>query len=407
MQLHQTSRRWICRTLFVFGCALPTLAVLVWAAAAQLPGRQRQWNERLGRLLDQRVEVGHVAHPRPGLVWLTDIHIRDVEFGHTLARLQKIELSHSGEQTVLRCFGGEAARADFGWLWRAGHRQLRWNAGQAIVLTLDEFTGSTSQGDAVRVSNLHARLQPIDQGAQVDLSWQAQQPGPLRMRWVRRREQGKPQHTLQLDARQADLPLRLAASVLPGLKRLGDNCRFRGTLWAQETGDGWRGQAAGKLQQVDLGALGDAVPDWQLAAVGSLDLRAAEFAAGRLRRLEASLQTGRGTIARQTLQRWLAAGICLPTTQLPREASSQFEQLALSLRLDGRGLRVRGLCDQQGSLLVGPDGPWLHQPTAELLPVEQIAELGRHRGAPALLAVLPERTATVTTASAAEPELRR
>jgi hypothetical protein len=173
------------------------------------------------------------------------------------------------------------------------------------------------------------------------------------------------------------LPCSLFADYCPPLARLGSECRFQGSVWAEESGDSWDGEIAGRFQQVDLQQLLAPFPH-KLSGAAEVTLTHARFRSGRLTGAAGSLHAHGGVVSTSLLST-IGEALQLRVTCAGEESSQPlhtYEQLALGFQLDAAGLRVAGLCTDAtpGAVLVGRSGTILADSTAEVVPAVALAQ---------------------------------
>jgi hypothetical protein len=183
---------------------------------------------------------------------------------------------------------------------------------------------------------------------------------PVKIRLVRNRQTTPPASGFELYTGGGALPCDLLAAGLPELGALGSRSRFRGYIWANQDCtdhaiDNWSGEATGQLLGVDLGLLvSDHFPH-KLSGAADMTIQTARFHHGRLEEVAGTIVAGPGVISRSLLQAAVkymqfssGADLDLLGDQVP------YDQLALGLFMDGRGLRIEGRCPstQRGIVMI-------------------------------------------------------
>jgi len=197
------------------------------------------------------------------------------------------------------------------------------------------------------------------------------------MHVIRDRRARPPVFELAVDTGETSLPCAAIGPVVDGLAELGDECRFRGGLRARQGKDGWAGELAGWLDEVDLkGAVADRFGH-VLEGTARVVVQDARFEAGQLREAIGSVAAGPGVVGRPLAERatrWLrfAPGKGLSTT----EEVLPFQRMAMAFSVDAIGLRVRGECEgeeEKGVAVTGRRGPLLTVPPGHIVPTAAVA----------------------------------
>lgn len=162
------------------------------------------------------------------------------------------------------------------------------------------------------------------------------------------------------------LPTPLLASLFPPLEKLGAESRFYERIILRQTFAGWSGVFQGRFTPVDMSryfaGTGQA---GQLVGRGTLELRTAEFQAGRLVRAEGRFFARDGWIHRSLLDAIIPmTGLTTRGIPLEMSPSVTFTQLAFGFTLSDGKIELTGACEGHGPgvYLVGRNGPILCEP---------------------------------------------
>jgi hypothetical protein len=174
---------------------------------------------------------------------------------------------------------------------------------------------------------------------------------------------------VQLETGSAVLPGSLLAAILPGWEQLGTSAAFSGSLWWQDSPEGWDGQMRGQISGVDLDALVTNRFAKKLGGTATIALERARIGQGRLVEAQGTVTAGPGLVSRALV---IAAATHLnaPAASMSDAPGSlvSYEQLGLRFTLDEHGLSLSGNCPTapSGTVLLGRSGrPILSQPAAE------------------------------------------
>lgn len=385
-QLHDKSRRRICLAAFFALCAAPTVIVLACGVARHLPWHVRAEAERLTWQLGQKVSIKRVRHLRPRVVLYEGLELSDPETGNIILRCDRLKAvrGRSTDQQgqvrpclMLIAYRPEIESNQVDQVWRLVQAALRHRAGcpeSDVQLSAEQLTLRVGE-TAHTLTQVRGTIRRLPDGSQADVAFrlaEAETPEPVQIRVVRGHHSEAPATGLGLYTGGGALPCPLLALGVPGLEALGPRARFGGYLWVNETPEGRDGELAGQFTEVDLDGLVAPHFPHTLRGAAQVTVRGARFRQGRIEEATGSLSAGPGAISRSLVDaaadRLGMAGGLDPS--VPDRLVS-YERLALSFRIDSRGLELRGECVPAGSaaILVGRYGTLLGEPIRQPVPV--------------------------------------
>jgi len=385
-RFHDTTRRRICIAAFFVLCLVPTAGISAWCLWRQMPARTAGEAQRLTRTLGLDVSLDRLAHPRPGIVVYEEFGLSDPETGQVVLRCPALKTGwketaagQGGPKTalVLSASKPQIQAATLDHLGRLLDRILRrqidcppcdvWlSAGEAELRTdVDSHALEDLQG-SIESHASGSRAQAVFRLAGVDGK------EPIAIRIERDRRTVPPSTRVELSTGGSAVPCRLLALGWNAWQLWGPQSRFRGSLWARQTTDGWDGEMAGELIEVDLGNLlaDDALEG--CTATAHVTIHSARFHHGRLQEASGTVVAGRGAIDRRLIDR-LADRLQLVQVVKPSGTGDvvPYEQLAFAFLLDSRGLQLRGQCAAAGRGAIMVDGYTclLAEPLAQPQPI--------------------------------------
>jgi hypothetical protein len=434
-RLHEKTRRRICRAAFLLLCVVPTAGVSLWCVQRHLPGVVGTEARKLQRELGLDVSLRGLRYLRPGGVLYEGLELADPETGRLVLRCPALEADwrqttdrQGRPKATLVMIASqpeiEATAADrLGELLSRLLRRpaIRWGIEMShrrqgspptdVRLTAGELT--LRAGDRSRtLSKLQGSIEWFPAGAQAEASFRlagADMSRPIRVRIVRNRQTTPPTTGFELDTGGGAVPCGLLALGLPLFEQLGPRSRFRGYLWANQTGDGqtpdglasaghspcpteWAGELAGQAYDVDLDGLVTEHFPHKLGGVAQVTIHSARFRRRRLEEATGTLVAGPGVVSRSLIDAavehlgLVRGGGGYEQMPYPPTAGElqglgdpvPYEQLALAFLIDSRGLRLQGACSASGhrsqalvagAVLVGRQGRLLSEPAPEPRPV--------------------------------------
>lgn len=412
----------IVRTLFVAGVLLPSVMLAAWAVQRRSAGHRAAVRAGWEQALGLPIGVASLEHPLPGVVRahgcglaaadgrpVLDLATVDVETSPTEVRLGIGALAcDPAGAAVLAGLAGE-------WLLR-GARFRR-----DVVIDVADLTWVV-HGPAGRIERVAVgpvRIECVAQGdaRAVRIAGRGERAGDDEVRLVRTASAAAAgDERLEVEAScTTPLPYPILAAVLgpgPGATLpVGAAATVSGRLTATRERGGWTGAARGRLAAVDLAACTAALP---AGAAGTLDVgvRALEWRDGRIAACEAVCAAAAGRVDRRLLEALVSTVGCRAGAAYLAgvgDRDTAFDELACTLRIDGRGIEVAGAPALGGAIAVA-GGRGLLDPPAGAVAAERLAWLLAPPGAvyvPSsgagtwLMSVLPSPGAAVERTSAA------
>ena len=367
-QLHDKTRRRVCVVGFIALGVLPTLAVGCWCLSRHVPGYARAEAQELSRRLGLDVTLGGLKHVRPGVVLYEQFEAADPETGQTILRCRLLEIAR-GQRTdqqgrrraavTMTASQPVVETASLDRVWQCLQRTLEGSYGPLEADFRFRASEMTLQAahDAQTLTAVQGAIERLSGGVQAQLDFRlagADAPEPAHIRVVRNRQASPPASGFELSTGGGELPCNVLAMGLAELAPLGPRCRFRGSIWANETPDGWQGELAGQLVALDLGALVTDHFPHRLAGSADVTIQSARFRRGRLEEGSATVTAGPGTIDRSLIasaidRLGLVAGAAPPSD----DECVPYGQLAFLVTLDAQGLHLFGRCSsaEPGTIL--------------------------------------------------------
>ena len=376
--MHDRTRRALCRFFFLFMVFLPTLAVTGWSlyatSALGIASRQEHWQRQLGQVLGARVTFQSVRQVFPGTVEIHQLQVQLPGDDHPLARVGQLRITGGQPQRVelaMVHFSADQLGHWMEWLERTTRRldDGAWRVG-ATQVVMEHGSGKDVFTEVVGV----VEGRPGGSQAIFNLWQESPQGDPLAVQLVHQPEEGG-QHRWILQSGSNPLPVRVLASRLSPLARLGSQALFDGQLTCVGGRQPSRIELVGDFQQVDLGSLSGFPASGMLQGTGQLRVTRCRILDDACQFLDAQLVSSEGSVdnswLRTTGSQW---GLQTPPTGL---AMQDFSDLYCHLELDGNGIRIRGKEDGpgKGAMIRQADRVLLGQPRVEWLSVAQLVEL--------------------------------
>ncbi len=389
-QLYDRTRFRICLAGFAILGVLPTLLLGGWCLSRHLPGNARAEAEQLGRQLGMNATLDGLKHLRPGVVLYEGLELTDPETGQAVLRCRLLEIARQQEtdqqgqrRAVLALTASqlEVEAASLDRIWQCLQRTMEGSYGPlAADLRLSAADVTLRASDPPQtVTDLEAGLESRPERTRAEVHFRlagVDTSDPIRIVIDRNRQISPPANGFELYTGGGEMPCNVLAMGLRELKPLGPQCCFRGYIRANDSTEGWEGEAFGQLVNVDLGRLVSDHFPYQLSGSGDVTIQSARFLRGRLEEGSAIVAAGPGTIDRSLLAAAVDRLQLRPGAEPPLVGQRmRYNELAFLVTLDALGLRLRGRCPaaEQGTILSGEAGnrllgePLGPQPVAALV----------------------------------------
>ena len=367
--MHERTRRQVCRAGFLLFAALPTIAVVLWAAAVHSPSyvaaQRGRWQAALERHLGLTVTIDAIEYPQPGLTRLQRVRIFDPESGALLATVRSVDTAVIEDGRFVYLAHSEITEGALPRLAEAFSERIlvHWPQGGQLKLVAGEVTLSVRDREAT-LRDLRCTVEGPGTGpvCRLQFSLPGTPGSTVHATCQRNRQVVPPEVRWSVDTQEASIHSSLAAALLPGTDCLGTEWSFRGRLEVGYSAGGATGTFEGMLANVDLDRLVTGRFPHKLSGTAEVSLRSLRFDLGRVVAASGELTCRGGTISRSLLTSFGAALRMQDAGDWRQreEPLLRFEELGIAFELDENAFVVRGLCaEQPGVVLRDERGPLL------------------------------------------------
>lgn len=363
------------RIAFVTLGILPCAVLVAWAlhlrSTAHRDSLRRGWQQRLGVAL----EVGSVAHLRPGAVRAEGCVLLDAT-GQRVLELARVEAEAAAVEDRLTidrlCCdehgAGLLAALARDWLYGEARfprscvvdvADFRWDeAAPAAALRVECVAHAGSR--AIRIVRHAAAVDEV----RIVRTW-SQDPG------------GAAADHVEIEASCSDaVPWKIVAA-LTGAGRtaatiFGPRAAAQGSVHAAWEGDSWSGTVAGRITAVDAASCAAALGS-RAAGEATIGLDGVVWRRGRLSDGTIDWSVGPGWIDGRLLDRMAAAFGSPPRATVPTAgAQESFDAMACRLRIGPGGVQMQTAAGSPGGLVTARGMPLLEAPAA-VVPFDRFA----------------------------------
>jgi hypothetical protein len=378
--IHDRTRRWICRVIFILGGVLPMACVAAWAAVVHSASHVEAVRRQVAEVLGLEVRLASVSYPQPGVMLLEGLELADSQAKEPLASIRAAEIISDGKSQTILLSQPDVSLTRPQWLWTLVDGRLRRRADQApLRLAAGEMT-LRFRGGVQTLVDCNAQFESASQSDTLTAAFRlADVPAtePVRLRIERSIADGQPGSSFELDARAAAMPCSMLAALLERRNYLGTKSTLRGRIRATEMPDGWQGEFSGHLENVDLNDLVSSQFPHRLTGGASISVEKAVVDHGRLEEFNAAISAGPGIIGESLLS---AAVDQLKMRRDPAVAADgsflRYDALRAILKLDSNGLKLSGEClkNPTGVVLWRHTGAILWEPVGGPLPITALVK---------------------------------
>jgi hypothetical protein len=372
--IHDRTRRWICRVIFILGGILPMVCVAAWAAVVHSPSHLEAVRREVAEILGLDVRLASVSYPQPGVMLLEGLELADADAKEPLASIRAAEIISDGKSRTIVLSQPDVNIARPEWLWSLIDARLRHRADQApLRLAAGELT-LRFHGGAATLIDCNTQVESASERNTLTAAFRlADVPAsePVRLRIERSSSAGQSVSSFGLDARSAMLPCSMLAAVLERRNYLGEKSTLRGDIRGTRMPDGWQGEFSGRLESVDLNELVTDQFPHRLSGKATLTVDKAVVHSGRLEEFHGAILAGPGIVSDSLLAsaadnlKMRREGLRGPT------GAANYEELSAAFDFDARGLVMRGTCkdNRPGLVIRSRQGAILWQTAGGPVPV--------------------------------------
>lgn len=245
--MHERTQRAIARLLFVFCCALPTLATVVCVVATWTPW----YHQRVLRGMEAQISVASGMIVRiddfrrsaPSTVHLSRVRMVNPETLREVAIVREVEWDKQSDVVSILLHQPELQSSQLQNAWKLIHDRFLCDperTDRPVRFAANDLTIHSRNG-AVTLRDVGAWLRPS--GNSVEAAVQCipanyQLDSPVTVKVNRNRETGTPKTNWMLDTGHTPLPCSALADYLPALDALGSEAEFIGTMrWQSDSSD--------------------------------------------------------------------------------------------------------------------------------------------------------------------------
>lgn len=354
-RLHERTRLFLCRAVFLVLCLMPTLflcgAAAHYRSPSYLEARREEWIAVLSDKLGLDVKIGRLSYPLWNAALLEDLILLVPETGEEVVRTRYVEVVLDNGRWQVAAGQPDVNTASLPQLLDLLHYRLL--RGQALHLAPLDFEAREltfrSPDAAQTFQNVHGELATIESGKRADVRFEVagiESSTPLQLTIDRRRTDLGITTSCRLDTSETTLPCGALAPLAPWLQQLGVEATFRGQAALEQSALGAETEISGEFRDVDLDQLISLrIPHHKLTGSANVDFEHLQLRAGRIVEMQGTLQTcGGGTISRSLLLAVQSQLDLDPGNRSPplAEPLIRYGHLAFSFRLDAEGLSIAG-----------------------------------------------------------------
>jgi hypothetical protein len=360
--LHETTRKWICRRVFVASCLAPTLLVVGAIGYYHRPWRTVAANRDLSEKLHATVTASQVWQPRPGVTVYRSIQLRDLRTATPLLVADRVRADRRGGVHAFRIGQVKLPETELASLVRLLETWLVKPVLAEIHLQVDQLvwprlqTGYQAKGtqrtdNALNLQNLQLHGEPdVDPQGQPTYRLRVQaeyrsngQVVPLRLMVDRQIVERRPLLQVTLDLAQGAVPGWILHGLVPG-GRAFQEARYCGVIRLQTDLRHVHGKLRGQLVGQPLQQLLPRDSRHQWSGEATIDWDHLTWQDGRVEEAQGLLHATGGTASRSLVTDAARLLSCQLAAPLGSAALVEFDEVSCRFQLQAGGLTTWGDC---------------------------------------------------------------
>jgi hypothetical protein len=359
------------RLLFVVIGLAPTVALVAWAVHRRSETYRAQVQARWQEAIGLPIVVGRIEHPRPGVTRVHDC-VLPTAAGRPAVELPVVEVESSADEDRIRiprldCDAGTAAIAfDLAGRWLVDDIRFR----RACVVEIGGFSWGDAmphEPDQPNASHASLRVECVKHDASRAIRIVRRDSPGDEVRIVRHpHDRAGASTTYDVDATiTTPIPVAILASLAgshsAGLASAGPHATLTGSLLASCAADGWKGEARGRINGIDLAAASAAVGD-RASGTADVDISRVNVTGGRVCDALAEVNVSHGHVDRRLFDRIVLALGARPgaaAARLPPTEPLPFDNAACIIAIGPHGVQVQatprvpgGIATTRGEVLL-------------------------------------------------------
>lgn len=374
--IHDSTRRFLCRVIFLAVCAVPTLVTLSWGLWHSAADHARHLSEEFSSRFGLQISIDRAAFPRPGISVLRGVSVRLPNAKRAVATADELTIieHHYRAKPWLELRIGKLE------ISAAAPRQceflieelIRRNEAQSLtdchVTKADVVTIIDSENEDVSLVEVTGGLQSAGNTSSVWMKFRPDRTGHDQICLIEYQRQATgaiDQRRVRIETSDVEFPCRLLAFVSSAMASSLKGAHFSGNAQLANEGTGWDVESMNAtLRSIDLDQIITRnFPPYALRGLGTLRLKHVQTQNHRIVSAVGSFSVQNGEINHaliRSAERHLGLGVTLGTTlHLPPDARPTafelFDCMSLRFQIQNGELQLHGDCGlpDSGELLQG------------------------------------------------------
>lgn len=364
--MHERTQRAVARMLFVFACAIPTLATVTIVALTTTPWYndhlRRGLQGELSRQLGVTVLIEAVEYPAPKTIRLVGIKLLEPETQAEVGRVRTATWIIGETKAGIQLSQPELQSEQLHYVWRLVHDRFLCQPELTKVpvrMAANDLTIHSRSG-SVTLRDVDSWIRPLEYRVEAMIQCvpaARRDDAPIHITVVRDRSGRLAATEWTLQTGDIALPCSALADYLPMMRNLGADATFTGTMNWKVDAPGWSIDLGGsRFEQVELAELLHSVPH-RLTGRAAIRFERCLVLPGESVDISGTLVSGGGYIGQsfvQAVRSHLGFDIALPDDENNRDVS--YDRIALRFDLFGPQLTLAGICHQQRGYEYLPTG---------------------------------------------------
>ena len=354
LSLHESTRRALCKFVFMIGGILPLVTALMVSGLQFLPSYHQwqvsRWESWISAHCGLLVQVSAVEQLAPNLTKLHGIRFNHPESNHLRGRIHRIEIKSNVGRYDIRIVDAATQLQHLREVWRSCHDDYLCKVDSDWPTINLEIEGLSLRGldsDGDRFCQATAHIAPTIRGARGMIRFGGKGPiesESLVLEIQRCRDEGQLTTKVNIQTGRQYLPTRLVSQFIPDIHVLGNATEFSGdATWASGE-DSWQLHLRNaSIRELDLGQWTSQLAT-PITGRGRMYIIEADFCEHGVRSAKGSLYADSGKISQALLSKGLKylQFVAKPELHFANVSMQSYDALGLDFDISASGLKFSG-----------------------------------------------------------------
>ena len=356
--MHERTERAIARLLFVFCCAIPTVATILMILVSWTPWYHEIQRKQLATELSLEsgltVRLADFDHDSPSSWTLHQVQVIEPETNKEVARVRRVTWEKTGDTVSIGLHQPELQSPMLKFAWSVVHDRFFCrpdSTGQPVSVFANDLT-IHSETDALTLSDINASIQPRPSSvfAQMKCQLAGLNRSEISIAVTRDRSTAVPRTHWHLETGDTALPCSALSGYLPKMAYLGPNATFVGNLkWEVDRNGEWLIDLGGsQFSDIELSYFFENLPH-RLSGKADLELSRCQIVPDQRSQISGELRAKNGWMGKSLLRSlYHELSFAVDSQSIQQQSGDiQYDLLAFQFDMNESQLRLHGTCQNE------------------------------------------------------------